>query len=88
MNYFEINTERLILKPLGKNFLKSVISYAMNYENTKYMCHLPDETVEEVEEFLTGAENEWKNLVWSEPVNGVGGETGLRRKTAGSTGMN
>lgn len=23
----------------------------MEYENTKYMCHLPDETVEEVEDF-------------------------------------
>lgn len=60
MNYFEISTERLVLKPLGKKFLKSVILYAMDYENTKFMCHLPDETVEEAEEFLTGVENEWK----------------------------
>jgi hypothetical protein len=27
------------------------ILYSMEYENTKYMCHLPDETVEEVEDF-------------------------------------
>ena len=29
-------------------------------QNTKYMCHLPDETVEEAEEFLADVENEWK----------------------------
>lgn len=60
MDYFEINTERLVLKPLGKKYLKSTIEYAMDHENTKYMVHLPDETVEEAEEFLTNAENEWK----------------------------
>lgn len=60
MDYFEIYTERLVLKPLGKKYLKSVIQYAMDYENTKYMCYLPDETIEEVEEFLTNVENEWK----------------------------
>lgn len=60
MDYFEVNTEHLVLKPLGKKYLKSTIQYAMDYENTKYMCHLPNETVEEAEEFLTNAENEWK----------------------------
>lgn len=60
MDYFEIKTERLVLKPLGKKYINSTITYAMDYENTKLMCNLPDETVEEVEEFLTNAENEWK----------------------------
>ena len=60
MDYSEIKTERLVLKPLGKNCLNSTIRYAMDYENTKYMCYLPDETVEEAEEFLTNVENEWK----------------------------
>ena len=60
MDDFEISTEHLVLKPLGKKYLKSTILYAMDYENTKYMCHLPDETVEEVEDFLTNVENEWK----------------------------
>lgn len=60
VNYFEINTERLVLKPLGMKYLKSAAQYAMDYENTKYMCYLPDETVEEVEEFLRNVENEWK----------------------------
>lgn len=60
MDYFEISTERLVLKPLGKKFLKSTIQYAMDYENTKFMCHLPDETAEEAEQFLIDVENEWK----------------------------
>ena len=60
MGDFEINTERLVLKPLGRKFLKSTILYAMDYENTKFMCHLPDETIEEAEKFLIDVENEWK----------------------------
>ena len=60
MNNIEISTEHLVLKPLGKKYLKSTILYSMDYENTKYMCNLPDETVEEVEDFLADAENEWK----------------------------
>lgn len=60
MDYFEIKTGRLVLKPLGKSYLNSTIRYAMDYENTKFMCYLPDETVEEAEEFLTNVENEWK----------------------------
>lgn len=60
MDDFEISTEHLVLKPLGKKYLKSTILYAMDYENTKYMCHLPDETVKEVKDFLANVENEWK----------------------------
>lgn len=60
MDDLEIRTEHLVLKPLGKKYLKSTILYAMDYENTKFMCHLPDETVEEAEKFLADVENEWK----------------------------
>lgn len=60
MNDLKINTERLVLKPLGKKYLKSAIQYTMDYENTKFMCHLPDETVKETEEFLATVEKEWK----------------------------
>lgn len=60
MDYFVINTERLVLKPLGKEYLKSTIQYSMDYENTKYMCHLPNETVEEAEAFLANVEKEWR----------------------------
>lgn len=60
MNDLKINTKRLVLKPLGKKYLKSAIQYTMDYENTKFMCHLPDETVKETEEFLATVEKEWK----------------------------
>ncbi len=60
MDYFEIRTKRLVLKPLGNKYLKSTVLYAMDYENTKYMCHLPKENIKEVEEFLIGVENEWE----------------------------
>lgn len=60
MDYFEINTERLVLKPLGKEYLKTTIQYAMDYENARYMCYLPNDTVEETEAFLANAEEEWK----------------------------
>jgi len=35
MDYFEIQTGRLVLRPLGKRYLKSTIQYAMDYENTE-----------------------------------------------------
>lgn len=60
MDDLEIRTEHLVLKPLGRKYLKSTIQYAMDHENTKYMSHLPDETVEEAEEFLTNVEKEWE----------------------------
>lgn len=60
MDYLEISTERFVLKPLGKKYLTSTIQYAMDYENTKYMCRLPNETATETEAFLANAENEWK----------------------------
>lgn len=60
MNDLEIHTERLVLKPLGKHYLKSAIQYTMDYENTKFMCHLPDKAAKDTEEFLMNVENEWK----------------------------
>lgn len=60
MDYFEISTERLVLKPLEKKYLRSTIQYAMDLENAKYMCRLPNETVEETEAFLADVEKEWK----------------------------
>lgn len=60
MDYFEINTEHLVLKPLEKKYLKSAIRYTMDYENTKFMCHLPDKAICETEDFLISVSNEWK----------------------------
>lgn len=60
MDEITISTGRLLLRPLGKGDLASTASYAMDVENTKYMCFLPDETVEEVEQFLANVEREWR----------------------------
>ncbi len=59
MKVIEITTERLILKPLGSEYLKTVNAYAMDYENTKYMCFLPNEKIEETIDFLAGVDAEW-----------------------------
>lgn len=59
MKSIEIETERLLLKPLGSEYLETVNAYAMDYENTKYMCRLPNESVEETVTFLAGVDAEW-----------------------------
>lgn len=58
-----INTKRLVLKPLGIKYLETVYEYASDIENTKYMVHLPDRTMEETKEFLQKVEREWKRDV-------------------------
>lgn len=55
-----INTERLILEPLGIKYLESVHAYASDPENTRYMCNLPNKSIEETMEFLQRADEEWK----------------------------
>ena len=60
MKRIEIITERLVLKPLGTKHFQTAKEYSMDYENTKYMCRLPKETSEEVMEFLSCVEAEWK----------------------------
>lgn len=59
MKSIEIKTERLQLKPLGREYLQTVNDYAMDYDNSKYMCHLPNETIEETVNFLQNVEAEW-----------------------------
>ncbi len=59
-NGIEIKTKRLQLKPLGLCYLNTVNAYAMDTENTRYMCYLPNKTVEETMEFLKNVENEWQ----------------------------
>ena len=56
----EIKTERLLLRPLGTEFLQSTHEYASDIENTKYMIALPNESLDETKAFLTACENEWK----------------------------
>lgn len=54
-----ISTKRLILKPLGMKYLKTVHEYASDIENTKYMVHLPNKDIEETKSFLKKADIEW-----------------------------
>lgn len=54
-----INTKRLILEPSGTKYLKTVHEYASDMENTKYMEHLPNETMEETMNFLKDVDMEW-----------------------------
>lgn len=56
-----IRTKRLTLEPLGTKHLKTVHEYASDLENTKYMQHLPNETIEETRGFLEDIEAEWKS---------------------------
>ena len=60
MKSIEISTKRLQLKPLGSAYLQTVNDYALVYENTKYMCHLPNENAEETVNFLANVDAEWK----------------------------
>ena len=60
MAFIEIKTDRLILRPLGLKYLETTIQYAMDYENTKYMCRMPKETVDETKDFLIDIDAEWK----------------------------
>lgn len=59
MKNIVISAERLTLTPLGSEYLETVNVYAMDYENTKYMCRLPNEDVEETAHFLAGVDAEW-----------------------------
>lgn len=60
MEYIEIKTERLVLKPLGIKYLDTVNEYAVDKENTRYMLYLPNETAEETVDFLVKVDKEWQ----------------------------
>ena len=60
LSRFEINTERLFLKPLDTGYLNTTNEYALDYENTKYMMYLPNENAEETLAFLKNTEAEWE----------------------------
>lgn len=55
-----IKTDRLLLRPLCLNDLKTVHEYASDFENTRYMLFLPNGTIQETENFLFSVEQEWK----------------------------
>lgn len=55
----QIQTERLVLRPLGTQDLDSCNEYAMDAETTKYMLFLPNKTSAETLAFLQGCEENW-----------------------------
>ncbi len=59
-----IMTDEVIsLEPLGLKHLKTAHQYASDLENTRYMVHLPNETIEETRAFLAWKEAEWQKEV-------------------------
>ena len=55
----QIQTQRLLLRPIGTKDLQTTYAYAADRENTKYMVFLPDDNIGQTEEFLEKCEQEW-----------------------------
>ena len=56
----QIKTERLVLRPLGTADLQTAHAYASDAETTAYMLRLPNRTLQQTQQFLLGAEQEWQ----------------------------
>ena len=59
MKNIEISTKRLLLKPLGSEYLQTVTDYAMDSE-IRYMLYLPNESIDETVSFLKSVDLEWE----------------------------
>lgn len=59
MKKIEIYTKRLLLKPLGSEYLQTVNDYAMD-SDIRYMVRLPNESIDETARFLKKVELEWE----------------------------
>lgn len=57
--FYEIKTDRLILRPLDISDLETVHVYASDEENTTYMFWLPSTTINQSKQFLTAVTEEW-----------------------------
>ena len=55
-----IPTDRLLLVPLGPQYLNSTHEYASDLDNTKFMVHLPNTDISETKSFLDGVQAEWE----------------------------
>jgi RimJ/RimL family protein N-acetyltransferase len=55
-----IHTKRLLLVPLGPQYLISTHEYAGDIDNTKYMVHMPNIDISETKGFLDGVDAEWQ----------------------------
>lgn len=68
MDSIVINTERLTLKPLGRQYLETTNEYTLSYENTKYMEFWPNKSSDETLRYLKWVEAEWNK---DEPMSYV-----------------
>lgn len=57
---FNLQTERLLLRPLTARDLDAVYTYAGDAENTRYMIYLPHSSIDETRRMLEEAEAEWQ----------------------------
>lgn len=55
----EIRTERLVLKPMCREYLDSTHEYASDAENCRFMVFLPNNSIEETMGYLENAEKEF-----------------------------
>lgn len=55
----QIQTQRLVLRPIGMQDLETTYAYSADKDNTKYMAFLPNESIDETKEFLERCESEW-----------------------------
>jgi RimJ/RimL family protein N-acetyltransferase len=56
----KIQTERLILRPLGSSDANTTHEYASDVEMNEYMLFLPNHTMEEKESFLRWVDSQWQ----------------------------
>lgn len=58
-----LTTERLVLRPAGMQYLRSTYEYTSDPENTRFMTHLPNASIEECAEYLAQTDAEWAKPV-------------------------
>lgn len=51
----QITTPRLTIRPIGFEYVESTHAYAGNLDNARYMVFLPNESIEETEQFIRDA---------------------------------
>ncbi|MBQ9767112.1 MAG: GNAT family N-acetyltransferase [Lachnospiraceae bacterium] len=63
MKRAERHTERLVLRPLGREDMEAFYEYASDAEYTKYMVYYPHRSKERTKTFLEQVEAEWRKEV-------------------------
>lgn len=58
----EIKSERLLLRPISIKDLVTTHAYASDCEANIYMLNLPNDTLQQTENFLKGCEDNWKTF--------------------------